>query len=99
RDRRSRLHSVERGTGDEVRAGLAGEVERKVAPDKTGWLPFTRLDRLRPDRVALRLPPPLRVEAQPSTELGHLRSPRYPVDRFPAVLCVERLFGEVLTHA
>src|SRR5438128_579361 len=57
-----------------------------------------RRDRLRTDRVPLCLTPPRLVIAEPSTELGHLRSPRHPVVRLPAVRSLELFLGGHLTH-
>ena len=86
---RSRPRRVERAGGEEVRAGLTGVVEREAAADGTRRLSFTRNDRLRSDRVAVRLTPPRLLVAQPPAELGHLRPTRHAVVGFPTVRGLE----------
>src|SRR5207253_10721527 len=93
------LRRFERRNGQEVRAGLFGVGQRKAAPDEPyGRSVGFRRDRLRSDRVSLRLAPLRLVVAQPSTKLGQLRSPRHAVFRLPAVRSLELLLGENLRH-
>ena len=98
-DGRSGPRRVECARGQEVRAGLFGIGERKAAPDRSGRFTFgSRGDRLRTDRVSLRLTPPCLVVAQPPTELGQLRFPRHTVFGFPAMQGLELFLGENVRH-
>ena len=98
-DGRSRPRRVERAGGEEVRAGLPRVGEREAASDGTyRHAAGFRHDRLRADRVAVRLAPARLVVAQPASERGHLRPPRHPVLGLPAVRGLELLLGESVSH-
>src|SRR5437660_171077 len=71
---RGRRRGFERAACDEVRAGLASVVERQAAPDGSHLFAVAlRRDRLRTDRMPVRLTPPRLVVAQAPAEVGHLR--------------------------
>ena len=95
---RSGPRRLERAGGDEVRPGLAGVVEGKPTSDRPHRFVGLRHDRLRTDRVPVSLAPLRLVEAQRSAELGHRRSPRHVVVRFPAVRSLELLLGNSRGH-
>src|SRR5919109_1598458 len=97
-DGRSGPGRPERAGGEEGGAGFAGVGEREPTPDRTGSRPFTRDDRLRSNRMALRLAPPRLVVAQTSTEVRHLRSPWDAVVGFPAMRGLELLPRGSLGH-
>ena len=71
--------------GEEARAGRAGVVERKSAADQARQLPGARDDRMRADRMPVRLAPLRLAEAQPAAELGHSRPSGNAIRGLPAV--------------
>ena len=98
-DRRPSLRRAESADGKEVRAGLSGVREREATSDEPHRPAIgLRRDRLRTDRVALSLTPLRLVVAEPSTKIGHLRSPRHAVVRLPAMRSLELLLGENFPH-
>src|SRR5436190_24352227 len=83
---------LERAGGEEVRAGLPTVIEREPAPDEPGRLSVAfGDDRLRSDGMAVRHAPPGLDVSQPTSEVGHLRSPGHSIVRFPAVRGFELL--------
>lgn len=98
-ERRSCSRGGERVGGEEVGAGFSAVVEWKAASDEAHVLVGgARCDRLRTDRVPMRLTPLRLVVAKPATELGHLRPPRHAVLGLPAVRGLEFLLGGNLGH-
>jgi hypothetical protein len=95
---RARPRRVACGGGEEGRAGVARVLEREATPGRTGRRAFTRDDRLRADRVPVRLAPLRLVVAQPPTEVGHLGPPRHAVDLLPAVRGFEVFPGRCVSH-